>query len=92
MNTVHLRKFTALIAVALLACACATRAPVPADAAKPPAAQSVLRSLATERAVEDRILALDPELLRQLFRRQMVRHIRSFRRAQKSPSARGRAG
>ena len=53
----------ALVAVAaciLAAGGCATR-PVNAPEAAAPAANSVLRSLALDRALEDRILALDPE-------------------------------
>lgn len=55
------RDAAALAIVALLACACATRQPIPGDQAKRPEAQSVLRALAVDRATEDRILALDPE-------------------------------
>jgi len=53
----------ALVAVAaciLAAGGCATR-PVNAPEAAAPVAKSVLRSLAMDRALEDRILALDPE-------------------------------
>lgn len=47
---------------AILAVGCATRAPAPAESvAAAPAPQSVLRSVAIERTLEDRILALDPE-------------------------------
>jgi len=54
---------TALAVVALVAGGCATRPAGFSDTAvmTRPAAQSVLRSVATDRALEDRILALDPE-------------------------------
>jgi hypothetical protein len=60
----HLGRIIALAAIVALAdTGCATRPagdPNPAFAARP-AAQSVLRSVRTDRALEDRILALDPE-------------------------------
>jgi hypothetical protein len=53
----------ALAVVALVSGGCATRPALAPDAAvtTPPAPQSVLRSVKTDRALEDRILALDPE-------------------------------
>ena len=53
----------AVAIVALVGSGCATRPVATPDAAVAarPAAQSVLRSLAIDRALEDRILALDPE-------------------------------
>jgi len=48
---------------AICAAGCATRAPAAPEqvATSPPAPQSVLRSVALDRALEERILALDPE-------------------------------
>ena len=53
----------ALALAALMAGGCATEPPFTADPAPPgrPSAQSVLRSVTADRALEDRILALDPE-------------------------------
>jgi len=53
---------TLCAAVAALVGGCATRPPAPPAGAvvAKPEAQSVLRSVATDRALEDRILALDP--------------------------------
>jgi hypothetical protein len=51
----------ALAVCAALVAGCATRPVADNAAASAPAAGSVLRALATDRAVEDRILALDPE-------------------------------
>jgi hypothetical protein len=56
----RIRKCMPIAVAAILAVGCATRAPAPAEIAANPAAQSVLRSVAIDRALEDRILALDP--------------------------------
>lgn len=50
-----------LATAAILAGGCATRQPIPESAAARPQPGAVLRSITTDRAVEDRILALDPE-------------------------------
>jgi hypothetical protein len=51
----------AATAALLAAGGCATRPAGTTDAASPPAANSVLRAVTMDRALEDRILALDPE-------------------------------
>jgi hypothetical protein len=58
----RIRWCMAITFAAIAAAGCATRAPVPNEAAADtaPAPQSVLRSVAIDRALEDRILALDP--------------------------------
>ena len=58
-----LARLLAIALAAMLFAGCATRAPAADEqvATSPPAAQSVLRSVALDRALEDRIQALDPE-------------------------------
>jgi hypothetical protein len=58
---IHVRDIALCAAIALLAGGCATRPPAGAASATRPEAQSVLRALTTDRALEDRILALDPQ-------------------------------
>jgi len=58
----HARGIVLLAAIALFVGGCANRPPQGGEsAAARPEAQSVLRSVTTDRALEDRILALDPD-------------------------------